>query len=302
MPNERWQADLTTGNSPPVSRSTSSTSLTTTPALLVTSHARSTTKAADIVASFHTAAARYGLPASLLTDNGAVFTAAPRRGGRCPIELELATLASPPVTPAPTIPDLRQGRALPPDRKRWLARQPTAVTVAELQAQLDRFASYDNTRRPHRALGRRPPTVAFTARPKASPSRPGLIGPQHSRVRRDRVDRSGVITLRHNSRLHHIGLGRQHAGTRVLVLVADLEVRVITQDGTSCASSPSTPAATPAPAPALNMERSPGDRSPPRPETSQCGAPRNRTGDPILTVDLAVTAVQTSVSAARRRP
>jgi hypothetical protein len=37
--------------------------------------------------------------------------------------------------------------------------------------------------------------------------------------------------LRHNSRLHHIGLGRRHAGVRVLVLVADLEVRVITEHG-----------------------------------------------------------------------
>jgi hypothetical protein len=40
-----------------------------------------------------------------------------------------------------------------------------------------------------------------------------------------------VITLRHNSRLHHIGLGRRHAGIRVLVLVAGLDVRVLTQDG-----------------------------------------------------------------------
>ena len=39
------------------------------------------------------------------------------------------------------------------------------------------------------------------------------------------------ITLRHNSRLHHIGLGRRHAGVRVLVLVADLHVRVLTEDG-----------------------------------------------------------------------
>jgi hypothetical protein len=39
------------------------------------------------------------------------------------------------------------------------------------------------------------------------------------------------VTLRYNSRLHHIGLGRAHARKRVLLLVADLEVRVITEDG-----------------------------------------------------------------------
>jgi hypothetical protein len=40
-----------------------------------------------------------------------------------------------------------------------------------------------------------------------------------------------VITLRYNSRLHHIGLGRRHTGLHVLVLVADLAVRVLTEDG-----------------------------------------------------------------------
>jgi hypothetical protein len=35
-------------------------------------------------------------------------------------------------------------------------------------------------------------------------------------VRRDKIDITGVITLRHNSRLHHIGLGRRLVGTRVL--------------------------------------------------------------------------------------
>jgi hypothetical protein len=40
-----------------------------------------------------------------------------------------------------------------------------------------------------------------------------------------------VITLRHNSRLHHIGLGRKLTGVRVLVLVDGLRVRVLTEDG-----------------------------------------------------------------------
>jgi hypothetical protein len=58
-----------------------------------------------------------------------------------------------------------------------------------------------------------------------------VLIPSHYRVRRDKIDASGVITLRHNSRLHHIGLGRRHAGIRVLVLVHDLDIRVITEDG-----------------------------------------------------------------------
>ena len=52
----------------------------------------------------------------------------------------------------------------------------------------------------------------------------------HFRVRRDRVN-EGVITLRHNSRLHHIGLGRARNGQRVLVLARDLDIRILTEHG-----------------------------------------------------------------------
>lgn len=60
---------------------------------------------------------------------------------------------------------------------------------------------------------------------------PGPLPVGHFRTRRDVVDKGGRVTLRHNSRLHHIGIGRAHIGTRVLLLVHDLDVRVITEDG-----------------------------------------------------------------------
>jgi hypothetical protein len=41
------------------------------------------------------------------------------------------------------------------------------------------------------------------------------------------IDHSGVVTLRHHGKLHHIGVGRTHAGTHVLLLVHDLHVRII---------------------------------------------------------------------------
>jgi len=112
-----------------------------------------------------------------------------------------------------------------------LARQRAASTIAELQAQLDRFVGYYNTVRPHRALGRRTPAAVFAARPKAMPSGPRLQIPSHYRVRRDKIDITGAITLRHNSRLHHIGLGRRLVGYRVLVLIDGLRVRVLSEDG-----------------------------------------------------------------------
>jgi hypothetical protein len=100
-----------------------------------------------------------------------------------------------------------------------------------LQAQLDHFAAYYNTIRPYRALARRTPTEVFAARTKATPTAPAITVVGHHRVRRDRVDQTGCVTLRYRSKLLHIGLGRAHAGTRVLLLVADLDVRVITDDG-----------------------------------------------------------------------
>jgi hypothetical protein len=39
------------------------------------------------------------------------------------------------------------------------------------------------------------------------------------------------VTLRYRSKLFHVGVGRVHAGVRVLLLVNDLDVRVLTQDG-----------------------------------------------------------------------
>jgi hypothetical protein len=200
--------------------------------LLVASDARTTTKAADVVASFRKGAGRHGFPASVLTDNGAVFTAAPRGGGRCAIEIELASLGisfrhSTPYHPQTCGKVERFHQTL----KKWLSRQRPARTLRDLGAQLEWFRGYYNTERPHRSLGRRTPQEAFEARPKALPSGKALPILGHYRVRQDRIDSAGAVTLRYNSRLHHIGIGRKHAGTRVLVLVADLDVRVLTQDG-----------------------------------------------------------------------
>jgi hypothetical protein len=113
--------------------------------------------------------------------------------------------------------------------KRFLAKQEPAATLVELQQQLDRFRAYYNDHRPHRALGRRTPSVAYAARPKSSPT--GLVIPPHYRVRGDRIDGVGAVTLRHDSRLHHIKVGRRHAGRRVVMLVAGLDVRIVTEDG-----------------------------------------------------------------------
>jgi transposase InsO family protein len=231
MPNERWQADITHWRLADGSEVEILNAIDDHSRLLVASEARLIFKAADVVASFHRAAGAHGFCASLLTDNGAVFTAAPR-GGRCALELETARLGIRLVHSRPYHPQTcGKVERFHQTLKRFLAKQDPAGSIGELQDQLDRFAAYYNTVRPHRALGRRTPAEAFDARPKATPSLASLPVPGRFRLRRDKVDITGSITLRHDSKLHHIGIGRRLLGTRVLVLVDGLQVRVITEDG-----------------------------------------------------------------------
>jgi transposase InsO family protein len=232
QPNERWQADITHWQLEDGTWVEILNIIDDHSRLLITCDAYPTTKAADVVTSFHRGFAAWGPPASVLTDNGAVFTASPRGGGRCAIEIELARLGirlrhSTPYHPQTCGKVERFHQTL----KKWLRHQEPTPSLNELQDRLEWFARYYNTVRPHRAVARRTPQEAFEARPRAMPSTPGLVVPAHFRVRRDRVDKVGRVTLRYNSRLHHIGLGRGHAGTRVLLLVADLDIRVLTEDG-----------------------------------------------------------------------
>ena len=231
LPNECWQADTThwalaDGTDVDILNVIDDHSR-----LLVASRAFETTKAADVVETFHLAAATWGFPASVLTDNGAIFTAESRHG-RCAMQNELARLGvvykhSRPYHPQTCGKVERFHQTL----KKHLARQRRAATVAELQAQLDHFAAYYNSVRPHRAVGRRTPAQAFSARSKATPKSAPIPVEGHHRVRRDRIDKTGCVTLRYRSKLLHIGIGRAHAGTRVLLLVDDLDVRVITEEG-----------------------------------------------------------------------
>jgi hypothetical protein len=65
--------------------------------------------------------------------------------------------------------------------------------------------------------------------PRAPPAH-YRAGDTHTRVRRDRVDRidqSGLVTLRISGRLRHIGVGRTYARTSVLLLVDDLHIRIV---------------------------------------------------------------------------
>jgi transposase InsO family protein len=183
----------------------------------------------DVVASFTATAAIHGLPASTLTDNGSVYTSRFTHGHN-DFERLLAALGVTQKNGHPGHPQT-QGKIerFHQTLKRWLAPRPRPTTVAGMQTLLDTFAAIYNTARPHRAHHpRATPHTAYLALPKATPAGQ----PIHAfRIRHDTVDQFGKLTLRHGSRLHHLGIGRTHAHTPVLMLVTTTTVTVISTTG-----------------------------------------------------------------------
>jgi transposase InsO family protein len=186
-----------------------------------------------VVAVFRQTVADQGIPASVLSDNGMVFTTrfAGGRAGRDTIngfQAELRDLGvlqkhSKPNHPTTCGKVERFHQTL----KKWLtAQSQQPQTVAELQILCDSFVAYYNNSRPHRSLNRQTPLAAYQARPKATPTGATPAQPQ-PRVRHDVVDTSGKLSLRHNGRLHHIGIGRTHARTPILMLINGLHIRII---------------------------------------------------------------------------
>jgi transposase InsO family protein len=230
QPNECWQSDFTHY---PLGDGTGTEVLTwlddhSRLALSVTAHRRVT--GPIVLASFRAAVAAYGAPASTLTDNGMVFTTrfSGGRGGRNGLETELRRLGITQKNGKPNHPQT-QGKVerFQQTAKKWLrAQHPQPATIAQLQDLLDAFTTAYNTERPHRSLPQQAtPATAYNARPKAKPG--DRSADVHDRVRHDKISSAGNVTLRTGGRLHHIGIGRTYAGTYVLLLIQDLDVRVL---------------------------------------------------------------------------
>jgi transposase InsO family protein len=231
QPNERWQADITHWTLADGTDVEILNLIDDHSRLCLTSVARAVFKATDVDHGFQQAAQDHGNPASLLSDNGAVFTGRYRNRGRVALEVTLNARGIAATHSRPYHPQTcGKVERFHQTEKRWLTTQPPATTLTQLQAQLDEFRNYYNTTRPHRALGRRTPLEAYQARPKAIPT--GVpLDDNGWRIRHDIVDDCGKLTLRHASRLHHIGIGRRHRGRPVLILVKDLHIRISTTNG-----------------------------------------------------------------------
>jgi len=230
LPNETWQSDMTHWHLKDDQPVEIINFVDDYSRAALSSEAVPVATAPEVVRVFYETAALYGLPASVLSDNGAIYTTA-YRGSHSGMEVELATLGITFKHGKPYHPQT-QGKV---ERfhltlKKWLAKKPAVATLAELQAQIDRFVHIYNEERPHTARGC-PPMQAWRALDKATIEIDGQPLLAHTRVRRDRVDKTGCFTLRHRSKLHHVAVGRAHKGKHVLILVADLDIRVIDENG-----------------------------------------------------------------------
>jgi transposase InsO family protein len=237
MPNETWQSDFTHY---PLADTTTYpkgieiiTWLDDCTRYVTSSTAHRAITATIVTTTFRNAAAGNGIPASTLTDNGMVYTTrlagAGRQGGRNSFEVQLRTWNIEQKNGKPNHPTT-QGKVerFQQTLKKWLRAQPDQpTTIAELQTLIDAFVDEYNHRRPHRSLPHRAtPAARYNTMPKAVPT--GNRDPDsHDRVRHDIVNDNGSVTLRVAGQMRHLGIGRTHARTHVILLIHDLDVQVI---------------------------------------------------------------------------
>lgn len=162
----------------------------------------------DIWVTFCIAAERYGLPAQLLTDNGTAFSGK-RRGWASAFERRLGDLSVEAICSRVSHPETCGKNERAHQRvEKWLARQPQAATLGELQGLLDRYRDAYNNRR-NRVLGKLTPHERFALGPIAYPA-PFEIP---TAVTHHRVSDRGSIGVDHVQ----VGLGRRYTGKPAIV-------------------------------------------------------------------------------------
>lgn len=231
QPNETWQSDFTHIR---LANNTDTETITwlddhSRYALHMSTHHRITGKI--VVDTFTRTAAKHGLPASTLTDNGLVYTTrlAGGQGGLNGFERLLADLNITQKNSRPGHPTTcGKVERYQQTVKKWLAARPRAQSIPELQQQLDDFVEIYNNQRPHRSLDRRTPATVYGLLPKAE--RVAADSDSHHRVRHDIVGRTGKVTLRYAGKLHHIWVGRAHGRTPVILLIQDLDIRIVSTE------------------------------------------------------------------------
>jgi len=198
--------------------------------LLAACRAADAETAAAAVAAITAAAREHGAPGIVLCDNGAAFTGGPhaRGAGASAFARAVAGLGARLIRSSPYHPQTcgkveRHHQTL----KRWLAAQPARpATMTELQALLDAYRDYYNTRRHHTAVKTTPRHAWDTAPARGGPGH--LPRQDDATIHQLTVAPNGTIGLGGLS----VNVGKSRAGTRLTAIRDNHHVTVYTPDGT----------------------------------------------------------------------
>ncbi len=104
--------------------------------------------------------------------------------------------------------------------KKWLAKQPAAGSLAELQSQLDAFVQVYNSERPHRGIGRQIPAQRWNQMAKSGPADRALGAT--TRIGDRPVRANGTVAFAN----YRISLGSRYVGEVATVIVTGLNAAV----------------------------------------------------------------------------
>jgi transposase InsO family protein len=196
---------------------------------LVACHAAPAETAADAITAITHAFTDHGIPAIVLSDNGAAFTSRLTAPGSIStfthtlLEHGVRPINSSPYHPQTCGKVERHHQTL----KKWLSRHPTPDTLTSLQTLLDSYRQYYNTERRHSAL----PTRSTPQQAWHNASSHG--GPDSLPLQTDaalhhcRVARNGAIDVAGK----RTSVGATHAGTTVTAIRDGNRVTIYTPDG-----------------------------------------------------------------------
>lgn len=173
-------------------------------------------------ATFSAAAAVWGLPAGVLSDNGLCFSGK-LRGFEVFFETQLHLVGVRTSTGRPRHPQTTgKVERVQQSLKKWLRRQPLAASLAELQAQLDAFVRVYNFERPHQGIGRQIPIDRWQASPRATPGAPIASTERFEHRHESTVNSSGVVAAGE----FVIHVGAEFYGRHALVIISGLYAAV----------------------------------------------------------------------------
>jgi transposase InsO family protein len=187
--------------------------------VLVASVAVSTCTTANSWDALCAGAQRWGWPERVLSDNGLAFRGPAGNGGLLPAlaALGIEDRHSRPYHPQTCGKVERFHQTL----KRYLATRDPAETLAELQADLDRFIERYNHHRPHRAIGRRFPADVWHATPRSGPASHAVGTPTTTSTATVTAD--GRISI---ARLTRVGIGVAYAGQTATTVITGTNAHV----------------------------------------------------------------------------